>query len=143
MGVKPSTTTIMKEKNKQQITLKEGDISINEVSIHKGFLTTHRSTSWYCVFLGNNFLFGSSKRHVTFSRSSAEAEYHGVINIYFVTDLVAAGHMRILHVPFRYQLANIFTKSIPPALFAEFCDNLSVRSTPAPTEGVVDLFVLV
>nr|GFA01564.1 retrotransposon protein, putative, unclassified [Tanacetum cinerariifolium]GFA64087.1 retrotransposon protein, putative, unclassified [Tanacetum cinerariifolium] len=45
-----------------------------------GFLTTHRSTSWYCVFLGNNLLFGSSKRHVTFSRSSAEAEYHGVVS---------------------------------------------------------------
>nr|GEU39264.1 RNA-directed DNA polymerase, eukaryota [Tanacetum cinerariifolium] len=37
------------------------------------FLTTRRSTSWYCVFLGNNLLSESSKRQVTFSRSGAEA----------------------------------------------------------------------
>nr|GEY45963.1 hypothetical protein [Tanacetum cinerariifolium]GEY45974.1 hypothetical protein [Tanacetum cinerariifolium] len=115
-----------------------------------GFLTTRRSTSWYCVFLGNNLLFGSSKRHVTFSRSSTEAKYHGVvsamhseINIYFVTDLVVAGHMRVLHVPSRSQLADIFTKGIPLALFAEFCDNLSVRSTPALTEGPISGLICV
>nr|GFA69952.1 ribonuclease H-like domain-containing protein [Tanacetum cinerariifolium] len=46
-----------------------------------GCLTTRRSTSCYCVFIGNNLLSWSSKRQLTLSRSSAEAEYCGVANV--------------------------------------------------------------
>ncbi|GJU53224.1 ribonuclease H-like domain-containing protein [Tanacetum coccineum] len=45
---------------------------------------------------------------------------HIEIDIHFVRDLVAAGQVRVLHVPSRYQYADIFTKGLPSALFEEF-----------------------
>ncbi|GJW95117.1 ribonuclease H-like domain-containing protein, partial [Tanacetum coccineum] len=45
---------------------------------------------------------------------------HIEIDIHFIRDLVAAGHVRVLHVPSRYQFADIFTKGFPSALFEEF-----------------------
>ncbi|GJU03352.1 ribonuclease H-like domain-containing protein [Tanacetum coccineum] len=84
---------------------------------------THRSTLGYCVFLSDNVLSWSAKRQVTLSRSSVEAEYGGVANVFntstkhieidihFVRDYVASGEVRVLHVPSRFQYADIFTKA--------------------------------
>ncbi|GJT49401.1 ribonuclease H-like domain-containing protein [Tanacetum coccineum] len=99
-------------------------------------------------------LFSSSTTDLPkLSRSSAEAEYrvlpmlllrrvgyhqrtkHIEIDIHFVRDLVAAGQVQVLHVPSCYQFADIFTKSLPSALFEEFRFSLSVRCPPAPTAG--------
>jgi hypothetical protein len=41
---------------------------------------TRRSTSGFCVYLGNALVSWSSKRQNTVSRSSAEAEYRGIAN---------------------------------------------------------------
>ncbi|GJR28778.1 ribonuclease H-like domain-containing protein [Tanacetum coccineum] len=58
---------------------------------------------------------------------------HIEIDIHFVHDMVARGHVLVLHVTPRYQYADIFTKGLPSALFKEFRSSLSVRSSRAPT----------
>ncbi|GKB32454.1 ribonuclease H-like domain-containing protein [Tanacetum coccineum] len=60
---------------------------------------------------------------------------HIEIDIHFVREYVASGQVRVLHVPSRFQYANIFTKGLPTALFLEFRSNLNVRRSPAHTEG--------
>ncbi|GJR13864.1 ribonuclease H-like domain-containing protein [Tanacetum coccineum] len=61
---------------------------------------------------------------------------HIEIDIHFVRDMVKAGHVRILHVPSRFQYDDIFTKGLPSALFEDFRSSLSVRPRPAQTAGV-------
>ncbi|GKA93494.1 ribonuclease H-like domain-containing protein [Tanacetum coccineum] len=83
------------------------------------------ATIVYCDNVSDVYLFSNPVQH--------QHTKHIKIDIHFVRDLVTTGHIRVLHVPSRYQYAYIFTKSLPTALFDEFRDNLSVRSSPAQT----------
>nr|GEW15602.1 ribonuclease H-like domain-containing protein [Tanacetum cinerariifolium] len=60
---------------------------------------------------------------------------HIKIDIHFVRDLVAIGQVCVLHVPSRYQFADIFTKGLPSTLFEQFRSSLSIRCPPALTAG--------
>nr|GFB88488.1 ribonuclease H-like domain-containing protein [Tanacetum cinerariifolium] len=45
---------------------------------------------------------------------------HIKIEIHFVRDMVTASQVRVLHVPSRFQYADIFNKGLPSSLFEEF-----------------------
>ncbi|GJX87534.1 ribonuclease H-like domain-containing protein [Tanacetum coccineum] len=60
---------------------------------------------------------------------------HIEIDIHFVCDIVARGQVRGLHVPSRYQYANIFTKGLLSVLFREFHTSLSVQPCLAQNAG--------
>ncbi|GKG30352.1 ribonuclease H-like domain-containing protein, partial [Tanacetum coccineum] len=77
-----------------------------------GCPATRRSTFEYCVFLGDNLLTWSSKRQDTLSRSSAEAEYYGVVNAVAETAWIR-NLLREFHTP-------LFTETLV------YCDNVSV-----------------
>ncbi|GJT70411.1 ribonuclease H-like domain-containing protein [Tanacetum coccineum] len=55
---------------------------------------------------------------------------HIAIDIHFVRDMVTAGQVGVLHIPSRYQYADIFTKGLPLALFEEFCHALEEGHGP-------------
>ncbi|KAK4377649.1 hypothetical protein RND71_003945 [Anisodus tanguticus] len=82
----------------------------------------------YCDNISAIFLFHNS---IQYQRTK-----HIEINIHFVREKVAFGHVKVLHVPSSYQYANIFTKGLPRQLFLDFISNPSVQPPPAPTEGV-------
>lgn len=60
---------------------------------------------------------------------------HVEIDIHFVWEKVALGHVHVHHVPSAQQFADIFTKGLLSPLFLDFRDSLTVRSTNAATVG--------
>jgi hypothetical protein len=62
---------------------------------------------------------------------------HIELDIHFVREKVAIGELRVTHVPSARQLADVFTKGLPSALFFDFRDSLSVTNGDVKTEGGV------
>nr|GEU90374.1 hypothetical protein [Tanacetum cinerariifolium] len=98
-------------------------------------------------------------RQANLSRSSIEAENRDVANVVIeiawlhnllrelhsplhraalvYCDNVAAGNVRVLHVPYHYEFEDIFTKEIPYALFDDFRSSLSFLPSLALSVGVI------
>nr|GEV30164.1 ribonuclease H-like domain-containing protein [Tanacetum cinerariifolium] len=83
------------------------------------------ATLVYCDNISAVYLSPNSVQH--------QCTKHIEIDIHVVRDLVAADQVRVLHVPSRYEYADIFTKGLPSALFEEFRTSLSVQYPPAET----------
>ncbi|GKB99416.1 NBS-containing resistance-like protein, partial [Tanacetum coccineum] len=67
-----------------------------------------------------------STNHVQHQRTK-----HIEIDIHFVRNYVASGQVRVLHVPSRFQYADIFTKGLPSALFLNILGwRLSIDKLP-------------
>ncbi|GJY55059.1 ribonuclease H-like domain-containing protein [Tanacetum coccineum] len=92
--------------------------------LHSPFLT---ATLVYCDNVSAVYMSANPVQH--------QRTKHIEIDIHFVRDMVKAGHVRVLHVPSRFQYFDIFTKGLPSALFEDFRYSLSVRPPPAPTAG--------
>ena len=82
----------------------------------------------YCDNVSAIYLSGNPVQH----QRSKQIE----VDIHFVSEKVAHGQIRVLHVPSHYQIAHIFTKWLPCILFNDFRDSLSIRQSPASTAGV-------
>ncbi|GJV87525.1 hypothetical protein Tco_1531463 [Tanacetum coccineum] len=101
-----------------------------------------RDSPWTIVCLWRSVVSRRGSERLLALAVSAELEYRGVANVVAETcllrnllHLVAAGQVRLLHVPSRYQHADIFIKGLPSALFEEFRTSLSVRCPLAQTAG--------
>ncbi|GJY30234.1 ribonuclease H-like domain-containing protein [Tanacetum coccineum] len=93
--------------------------------LHELYTTLSSATRVYCDNVSAVYLSSNPVQH--------QRTNHIEIDIHFVRDLVAAVQIRVLHVPSRYQFANIFTKGLSSALFEEFRSSLSIRCSLAPT----------
>jgi hypothetical protein len=60
---------------------------------------------------------------------------HVEIDLHFVRERVALGHVRVFHVPTSSQYADIFTKGLPTSVFMEFRSSLNVRPSTVLTAG--------
>ena len=89
---------------------------------------THKATIVNCDNVSAIFLSSNPIQH--------QRTKHIELDIHFVREKVARGQVRVLHVPSRYQIADIVTKGLPRVLFDDFRDSLNVRLPPASTAGV-------
>jgi hypothetical protein len=100
--------------------------------IHNLLLELHfpipHATLVYCDNVSVIYLSGN---HVQHQRTK-----HIEMDIHFVREKVARGQARVLHVPSRHQIVDIFTKGLLRILFDDFQTSLSVCEPSASTAGV-------
>ncbi|GKD10425.1 hypothetical protein Tco_1190110 [Tanacetum coccineum] len=107
---------------------------------HAGCHDTRRSTSGSAQFLGDKLVSSSSKKQKSSAISSTKAEYialsgakHIDTRYHFIKDQVENGIVKLYFVWTEYQLADIFTKSLPRERFNFLIDKLSMKSMSPET----------
>jgi hypothetical protein len=93
-----------------------------------------RATVVFCdnintVYMSNNLVQHQRTKHIE-------------IDLHFVRDQVALGHVEVFHVPTSSQYADIFTKGLPSAVFTEFRSSLNVAGNDDPTAGGVSMLYM-
>nr|GEV00723.1 copia protein [Tanacetum cinerariifolium] len=86
-----------------------------------------KATLVYCDNVSAIYLSGNAIQH--------QRVKHIELDIHFVREHVARGQVRVLHVPSRYQLDDIFTKGLSRVRFDDFRDSLNIRPPTASTAG--------
>ncbi|GJZ96368.1 ribonuclease H-like domain-containing protein [Tanacetum coccineum] len=109
-----------------------------------GFPITRRSTlAWLCNLLRElhaplftaTLVYCDNVSAVYLSTNLVQHQRakHIEIDIHFVRDFLASGHVCVLHVPSRFHYADSFTKGLLRALFLEFRDSLNVQRPSVST----------
>ena len=78
-----------------------------------------RATLVYCDNISAVYMSSNPVQH--------QRTKHIEIDLHFVRERVALGHVKVLHVPTSSQYADIFTKGLPLTVFVEFRSSLNVR----------------
>jgi len=84
--------------------------------------TIIKTTLVYCYHVSHVYLLGNHIQHQHIK--------HIEMDIHFVGEKVAKDQVHVLHVPSRYQIADIFTKGLPLQLFDDCRDSLNIRQPP-------------
>lgn len=79
-----------------------------------------RATLVYCDNISAVYMSSNPIQH--------QRTKHIEIDLHFVRERVAAGAVRVLHVPTTSQYADVFTKGLPSTIFTEFRTSLNVCS---------------
>jgi hypothetical protein len=77
-----------------------------------------RSTLVYCDNISTIYLYSNPIQHPLMK--------HVEIDLHFIREKVAIGHVHALHIPMTSQFMNIFMKGLPSTVFLEFQSSLNI-----------------
>ncbi|GJZ14279.1 ribonuclease H-like domain-containing protein [Tanacetum coccineum] len=125
---------------KRQVTLSRSSVEVE----YRGVANVVAETAWirnllrelHAPLFTATLVYCDNVSAVYFSTNLVQHHQrtkHIEIDIHFVHDYVASGQVLVLHVPSRFQYADVFTKRLPTALFLDFRSSLNVRRSPVQT----------
>lgn len=77
--------------------------------------------------------------YLSYNPVQHQSTKHIEMDTHFVREKVVCVQVRVLHVPSRYQIVNIFTKGLPLKLFYDFRNNINIRAPLVRLRGCIRL----